>query len=214
MIKQVAINKREESQKMMEREIEESLQDVDDLRQRTEEETELYRSKSELHLKDVVKKNEEIENLTGIVQNMKLKQDEQLQSSNKLQADITNLTEKYDQTESQKARCEDELVKVNEKIQNADEAQIEIQRLQEIINSKNNELNAINTENIKENDENNTRQKESIFSKLFTPKKSSSGENALIPTARPRSVRPKKSILKPNALDEIIIQDEAFKKKK
>ena len=44
LIKQVAINKREESQKVMEREIEESLQDVDDLRQRAEEETELYRS--------------------------------------------------------------------------------------------------------------------------------------------------------------------------
>ena len=129
-----------------------------------------------------MKKNEEIEKLTGIVRNMKLKQDEQLESSNKLQTDITNLTEKYDQTESQKARCEDQLLKVNEKIQNADEAQIEIQRLQEIIRSKNNELNTVNTENIKENDENNTRQKESIFSKLFTPKKNSPGENVLIPS--------------------------------
>ena len=48
LLKKAAVKKREESQKIMEREIEESLKSVDDLRAKTEEETELYRSKSEL----------------------------------------------------------------------------------------------------------------------------------------------------------------------
>ena len=217
--KQAAIKKREESQKIMEREIEESLQSVDDLRAKTEEETELYRSKSELHLKEVLQKKDEIDALTGLVENMKLKQEEQHENNrklqDKLQTDIRVLKEKYDQTESQKSRCEDDLQKVNERLQNADDAKIEIQRLQEIIKSKENELNTINTTGKIEIDENNTRQKESLFTKLFSPaKKASSGENnvnlqAPTPSVRQRSVRSGRSILKPNALDEIIIRDEA-----